>query len=59
MSGYECRFFKKRYPDEGEMIIGKVATIDNEGVSVDLVEYGDARGLVFLGELSKKTNKKY
>jgi translation initiation factor 2 subunit 1 len=57
MSGYECRFFKKKYPDEGEMIMGKVATIDNEGVSVDLIEYGDARGLILLGELSKKRIK--
>ncbi|WUR02241.1 eukaryotic translation initiation factor 2 subunit [Vairimorpha necatrix] len=57
MTSYECRFFKKKFPSEGEMIMGKVATVDSEGVSVDLLEYGDARGLILLGELSKKRIK--
>lgn len=57
MSLYECRFQKKKYPDEGEMVMGKVSSIDNEGVRLNLVEYGDAYGLILLGELSKKRVK--
>lgn len=54
---YECRFHTRKYPKEGEIIIGRVVTIDCEGVSINLLEYGDAVGLVLLGELSKKRIK--
>ncbi|KAF9749461.1 Eukaryotic translation initiation factor 2 subunit alpha [Nosema granulosis] len=57
MSSFECGFYNKKYPEEGEIVIGRVATMDNEGVSIDLLEYGKARGLVLLGELSKKRIK--
>ncbi|EEQ81694.1 hypothetical protein NCER_101782 [Vairimorpha ceranae BRL01] len=57
MTVYECRFHRKKYPAEGEIIIGKVATVDSEGVSIDLLEYGDACGFVLLSELSKKRVK--
>lgn len=57
MSSFECSFYNKKYPEEGDIVIGRVATIDNEGVSIDLLEYGKARGLVLLGELSKKRIK--
>lgn len=57
MSNYECRLHSNKYPSEGEIIVGKVSSIDNEGVMIDLVEYGDAKGLILLGELSKKRIK--
>lgn len=54
MSKYECNLHCRKYPREGEIVIGKVGTIDNEGVTLNLLEYGDASGLILLGELSKK-----
>jgi translation initiation factor 2 subunit 1 len=57
MSKYECRLHARRYPLEGEIVMGKVSSIDTEGVILDLLEYGDARGLILLGELSKKRIK--
>lgn len=57
MSKYECRFHSRRYPREGEIVIGRVESIDNEGLTLGLLEYGDTKGLVLLGELSKKRVK--
>ncbi|EOB12936.1 Eukaryotic translation initiation factor 2 subunit alpha [Nosema bombycis CQ1] len=57
MASFECSFYDKKYPAEGEIVIGKVVTIDSDGVSIDLLEYGKAHGLVLLGELSKKRIK--
>lgn len=57
MSRYECSFHSRKYPKEGEIVIGKVEAVDNEGLTMGLLEYGDTRGLVLLGELSKKRVK--
>jgi translation initiation factor 2 subunit 1 len=54
MMGYECRLHSRQYPLEGEIVMGRVSSVDTEGVVLDLLEYGDARGLILLGELSKK-----
>ena len=57
MSKYVCRLHSRKYPKEGEIVIGRVETIDNEGLTLSLLEYGEARGMILLGELSKKRIK--
>ncbi|KAM0671751.1 subunit alpha of translation initiation factor 2 [Ordospora colligata] len=54
MLKYECRLHSRIYPREGELVIARVSSIDTDGLTLDLLEYGDVQGLVLLGELSKK-----
>ncbi|KAH9410618.1 putative eukaryotic translation initiation factor 2 [Ordospora pajunii] len=54
MLKYECRLHSRVYPAEGELVIARVSSIDTDGLTLDLLEYGDVQGLVLLGELSKK-----
>ncbi|CAD26003.1 TRANSLATION INITIATION FACTOR 2 ALPHA SUBUNIT [Encephalitozoon cuniculi GB-M1] len=54
MLRYECRLHSRKYPREGEIVIGRVVSIGGEGLTLNLLEYGDLEGLVLLGELSKR-----
>src|SRR6056297_3746926 len=40
------------WPDEGELVVGKVDDIEDFGVFVDLEEYQDKRGLVHVSEVA-------
>ncbi|MDR5671798.1 Translation initiation factor 2, alpha subunit (eIF-2alpha) [Halalkaliarchaeum sp. AArc-CO] len=40
------------YPDQGELVVGKVDEIADFGVFVDLEEYEDKRGLVHISEVA-------
>lgn len=57
MSKYECRIHARRYPREGEIVMGKVESVDGEGLTLGILEYGEAKGLMLFGELSKKRIK--
>lgn len=54
---YECRLHFRRYPREGEIVMGRVISIGGDGLTLNLLEYGDLEGLVLLGELSKRRVK--
>lgn len=54
MLRYECRLHSRKYPREGEIVIARVVSIGADGLTLNLLEYGDVEGLVLLGELSKK-----
>ncbi|WEL39860.1 translation initiation factor 2 subunit alpha [Encephalitozoon hellem] len=54
---YECRLHFRKYPREGEIVMGRVVSIGGDGLTLNLLEYGDLEGLVLLGELSKRRVK--
>ncbi|AFN84062.1 translation initiation factor 2 subunit alpha [Encephalitozoon romaleae SJ-2008] len=57
MMKYECRLHFRKYPKEGEIVMGRVVSIGGDGLTLNLLEYGDLEGLVLLGELSKRRVK--
>ncbi|AFM99355.1 translation initiation factor 2 subunit alpha [Encephalitozoon hellem ATCC 50504] len=57
MMKYECRLHFRKYPREGEIVMGRVVSIGGDGLTLNLLEYGDLEGLVLLGELSKRRVK--
>lgn len=57
MKNYDHRFYEKRFPDIGEVVIVKITKCTEIGVYVELVEYNNIEGLIMLGELSKKKIK--
>lgn len=57
MKEYDHRFYAKRFPNVGEVVIIKITKCTEIGVYVELVEYNNIEGLIMLGELSKKKIK--
>lgn len=54
---FECRIRKDKFPKEGDAVVVKIASIDNDIVKAELLEYGDTPGLILGSELSKKRFK--
>lgn len=51
---FECRIRKNTFPIEGETVIGRISSVSNDTVTMELLEYGDIPGLILSSELSKK-----
>lgn len=54
---FECRIRSSKFPEEGEVVIGRISSISNAVVSMQLLEYGDLAGLILTSELSKRRFK--
>lgn len=54
---FECRVRKNKLPKEGEVVIGKISSVKDGVVTIELLEYGNAPGLILSGELSKRRFK--
>ncbi|ELA40766.1 uncharacterized protein VICG_02197 [Vittaforma corneae ATCC 50505] len=54
---FECRIRKNKFPRDGEIVIGKIASVKNDVVAVELLEYGNISGLILASELSRKRFK--
>ena len=54
---FECRIRKNKFPKQGDVVIGKISSITDDVVIMNLLEYGDISGLILSGELSKKKIK--
>lgn len=54
---FECRIRKDKFPKDGEIVIGKISSIKDDVVAIDLLEYGNITGLILNSELSKKRFK--
>lgn len=54
---FECRISSKKFPVEGETVIGKISSVSHDVVTMELLEYGNLSGLILSGELSKKRFK--
>jgi len=46
------KVFEDRWPEEGELIVGRVSKVEGFGVFVDLEEYGDKKGLIHISEIA-------
>ncbi|KAI5172900.1 translation initiation factor 2 subunit 1 [Pancytospora epiphaga] len=51
---FECRIAAQEYPTEGEIVIARTSSTQDNIINMKLVEYGDLPGLVLSGEVSKK-----
>lgn len=51
---FECRIKPNEYPEEGEIVVARTHSTDENVLCMKLVEYGDTPGLVLSNELSKK-----
>lgn len=54
---FDCRIRNKKYPEEDEIVMTRISAINDDVVTVKLIEYGDIEGLVMSGEISKKKYK--
>lgn len=54
---YECRIRETEFPKVGEIVVTKTFSIENDVLTMKLIEYGDLKGLVLNSELSKKKIK--
>lgn len=51
---FECRIKAEEYPEEGEIVIAKTVSTDDNVLNMKLVEYGGIPGLVLSSEVSKR-----
>lgn len=52
-----CRFYRKDFPDEGELVVTEVSHINESGGYVDLLEYNRLEGLILPTEVTTKRVK--
>lgn len=51
---FDTRIRSSEYPEEGEVVMVKIAAVNDDIVTAKLLEYGNIEGLIMSGELSKK-----
>lgn len=49
-----CRFYEKKFPEQGEVVMVNVCSIADIGAYVKLLEYDGIDGMIILNELSRK-----
>ncbi|KAJ1782456.1 hypothetical protein LPJ59_006805 [Coemansia sp. RSA 2399] len=49
-----CRFYESRFPEVDEVVMVKIARIEDLGAYVELEEYGTIEGVILLKELSRR-----
>lgn len=54
---FECRIKKEKFPKEGEVVIGKIISLTDESISVELLEYNNLVALILNPETSKRKLK--
>ncbi|ORX35595.1 eukaryotic translation initiation factor 2 alpha subunit-domain-containing protein [Kockovaella imperatae] len=48
------RFYEKKYPDQDELVVVQVVSIEEMGAYVKLLEYDNIEGMILLSELSRR-----
>lgn len=49
------RYYRKEFPDKGDVVIVRISDKNEYGYHVDLLEYKNMKGFVTLSEISRKT----
>jgi len=49
-----CRFYEKKYPDVGDIVMARVTSIQDMGAYAHLLEYNNIDGMIPHSELSRK-----
>ncbi|MES1907823.1 MAG: hypothetical protein MHM6MM_000864 [Cercozoa sp. M6MM] len=54
MSRENCRFYKNKFPEVGEVVFVEVKRITEVGAYVELLEYNGVEGMILMSQLSKR-----
>lgn len=49
-----CRYHEQEFPNEGEIVIGRISKVADLGVFIEMLEYNNLEGLIVVGELTRK-----
>jgi len=55
----ECRFYKKRLPDEGDLVVVTIKEVGEHSITVELLEYNKIEGMITQAEYSRMRKSKY
>lgn len=55
----ECRFYKKKYPEEGEHVMVMIKDVNDYSITVELLEYGRIEGMIIIAEYSYSKRSRY
>ena len=53
----QCRFYRKDFPEEGDLVITQATKLHENGAYVVLLEYQNMEGLILSTEVTKKRVK--
>jgi translation initiation factor 2 subunit 1 len=54
---FDCRFYKKKYPEVDELVMCLVKETDDSGAHVELIEYKNKKGFIASSDISRKRTK--
>ena len=55
----ECRFYNKRLPDEGDLVVVTIKDVGEHSITVELLEYNRIEGMITQAEYSRMRKSKY
>ena len=55
----ECRFYEKRLPDEGDLVVVTIKEVGEHSITVELLEYNRIEGMITQAEYSRMRKSKY
>lgn len=55
----ECRYYKKRLPDEGDLVVVAIKDVGEHSITVELLEYNRIEGMITQAEYSRMRKSKY
>lgn len=54
-----CRFYKKRLPDEGDLVVVAIKDVGEHSITVELLEYNRIEGMITQAEYTRMRKSKY
>lgn len=55
----ECRFYQKRLPDEGDLVVVTIKDVGEHSITVELLEYNRIEGMITQAEYSRMRKTKH
>ena len=53
----QCRFYRAEWPEEGQLVVVEISTVNEDGAYVKLLEYNRVQGLILAQNTSIKRIK--